>query len=604
MQWVIYGRAFDALIKSKNMRRGTLAILVAMSGWNAAAAAESVAHASDQTLASVASAVNSSVATSINLQSANASSGTSFSAVSSASSAAVVSAAGNPSNVPTQAETGASVSSIAQTAGDASLVQAISELSSSSAFTGSVADTLATESDPALPEGSVKILGQVIAPNTYRRLTWSSENLMAGFSEPTPVLVVNGATPGPTMCLVGAVHGDELNGIEMIRSVIFDIDPAKLTGTVIGVPVANIMGFRRNSRYLPDRRDWNRYFPGNTRGSTASRLAHSFFTRVITHCDALVDIHTGSFHRTNLPQLRADLGDESVAKLAQEFGDIAVLNSRGNPSSLRAAAVRQGIPAVTMEAGEPQHLQIEVVSAGVAAIKTLLAKRDMYGRAPKWGRAAPVYYRSAWLRANQSGILFSRVSLGKRVREGEVLGVVTDPITNARSNIVSPYHGRVLGMALDQVVLPGFAAYHIGVQTAEQILIEEGLLNEGAGELDDEDGDDAGVMLPAEPNSAPADADAAIIDVNQASPRSTTEKLITREAATAIAQAVHVADAPAVDSTPVNSELSKPHALDAAPVASEELDKTLADENVAEVAKDLVAPVAQDETTVTNPVPE
>lgn len=348
--------------------------------------------------------------------------------------------------------------------------------------------------------GEKFILDQKIPPNSYRRLTWSSENLAVGFSEATPVLVVNGATVGPTLCLVGAVHGDELNGIEMIRSVIFDIDPAKLTGTVVGVPVANIMGFRRNSRYLPDRRDWNRYFPGNTHGSTASRLAYSFFNDIIKHCDSLVDLHTGSFHRTNLPQLRADLGDENVAKLAQEFGDIAVLNSRGSPSSLRAAAVRAGIPAVTMEAGEPQHLQMEIVAAGVSAIKTLLAKKGMYGKPQKWGRVAPVYYRSTWVRANQSGILFSRVGLGKRVKEGEVLGTVTDPITNARTTIVSPFGGRILGMALDQVVLPGFAAYHIGIQTPESILIEESQNIENTNELDEEDGDDANVIPPATPN--------------------------------------------------------------------------------------------------------
>lgn len=367
-----------------------------------------------------------------------------------------------------------------------------------------------------LPTGEIEILGQKVPPGSYRRLTWSSDSLSAGFSEPTPVLVVNGANPGPTLCLVGAIHGDELNGVEMIRSVIFDIDPSKLKGAVVGVPVANIMGFRRNSRYLPDRRDWNRYFPGNTHGSTASRLAHSFFNSVIIHCDSLVDIHTGSFHRTNLPQLRADLSDGQVAKFAQSFGEIAVLNSRGNPSSLRAAALRAGIPAVTMEAGEPQHLQPDVVAAGVTAIKTLLAKNEMYGRAPKWGRVAPVYYRSSWIRANQSGILFSRVHLGKRVREGDILGTITDPITNARTNIISPFNGRVLGMALDQVVLPGFAAYHIGVQTAEQILIEESQIAEGISEIDEEDGDDAGVIAPAETSSSASSSSAASESVETA----------------------------------------------------------------------------------------
>src|SRR5690606_22972251 len=133
------------------------------------------------------------------------------------------------------------------------------------------------------------------------------------------------------------------------------------------------------------------------------------------------------------------------------------------------------------------RMQSDVVAEGTKAIETLLAKMEMYGRYNKWGRQAPVYYKSVWVRANQSGILFSRAALGKRIVKGEVLGTVTDPITNARSDVVSPYQGRILGMALDQVVLPGFAAYHIGIQTPEAILIEEGL---GA----DEDGDDAPVQ--------------------------------------------------------------------------------------------------------------
>ncbi len=327
------------------------------------------------------------------------------------------------------------------------------------------------------------ILGMQVPPNTSARLIWMPEGVASGLAEQTPVLVVNGKNPGKTLCLTAAVHGDELNGIEMIRRVMYRLDPDKLTGTVIGVPVVNLMGFRRNSRYLPDRRDLNRYFPGNTHGSSAARIAHSFFINIVRHCDALVDIHTGSFHRTNLTQLRADLANEQVAALAQSFGNISVLNSRGNTGSLRAAAVRAGIPSVTVEAGEPLRLQNDVVAEGTRAIETLMAKMEMYGRQSKWNRHAPVYYKSVWVRANQSGILLSRVPLGKRVTKGEVLGTVTDPITNASSDIVSPYQGRILGMALDQVVLPGFAAYHIGIQTPEALLIEES-------QLDDEDGDD------------------------------------------------------------------------------------------------------------------
>lgn len=404
----------------------------------------------------------------------------------------------------------ASTSSIMTVAENMDLRQVVKLSSSSSSLAGSEKklsapiDNVSDISEDRSFDLSLSkfLLGKEVMPNTATRLTWMPDVASGGFSEETPVLVINGAKPGMTLCLVAAVHGDELNGIEMIRRVMFGIDSNKLTGAVIGVPVANIMGFRRNSRYLPDRRDWNRYFPGNTHGSAASRLAHSFFTQIILQCDALIDIHTGSFHRTNLPQLRADLSNEAVATLAQSFASIAVLNSRGNPSSLRAAAVRAGIPTVTLEAGEPMAMQSDVVEAGTEAINGLLAKLGMFGKPRRWNRISPVYYKSTWVRANQSGILFSKATLGAKVSEGEVLGTVTDPITNQRSEIVSPFQGRILGMALDQVVMPGFAIYHIGIQTPEAILIEESQMQEGF-EEDDEDGDDAGAIeeVPTIPNN-------------------------------------------------------------------------------------------------------
>lgn len=418
----------------------------------------------------------------------SAESSSSMSASSASLSSSAV-AASSSSSLPADLTEQTSASSVADDTAAANASSVTSETMPSTA-TEAVPDAeVVPEEEPVIL--SKFILGVEVPPNTSTRLVWMPEEQLSGFAEQTPVLIVNGANPGETLCLTAAVHGDELNGIEMIRRVMYNLEPDKLSGTVIGVPVVNLMGFRRNSRYLPDRRDLNRYFPGNTKGSSASRIAHSFFSQVIRHCDALVDIHTGSFHRTNLTQLRADLSDEKVAALAQNFGTIAVLNSRGNYGSLRAAAVRFGVPSVTMEAGEPMRMQSEVVSEGVKAIQVMMTKTGMYGKASKWYKPAPVYYKSTWVRANQSGILFSQAPLGKRVMPGEVLGTVTDPITNARSEIVSPYRGRILGMALDQVVLPGFAAYHIGIQTPEAILIEEG-------QMEDEDGDDAEVEPVAE----------------------------------------------------------------------------------------------------------
>ena len=307
------------------------------------------------------------------------------------------------------------------------------------------------------------ILNNVVERGTTTRLSWSPDQSFQGIATPTPVLIAHGLKEGPKLCLTAAVHGDELNGIEIVRSVMYDIDPKELNGTVIAVPIVNLQGFRRGSRYLTDRRDLNRFFPGNPGGSSASRIAYSFFEQVITHCDLLVDLHTGSFFRTNLPQLRANTLDPQVVELTQAFDAIAVLHSEGAVGTLRRAAVDAGIPAVTLEAGGPMELNESYVAQGVKAINTLLDKMNMLDTISFWGTPQPTYYSSLWVRANQGGILFSDIKLGARVRKGSLLGTVTDPITNVRSLILSPVNGRILGMAVNQVVLPGFAAYHIGI---------------------------------------------------------------------------------------------------------------------------------------------
>ncbi len=329
----------------------------------------------------------------------------------------------------------------------------------------------AAKSAPTEPSAAVEqiaksliLLGTEVPTNMTTRLSWSPTHTFEGIAVPTPVLVVNGANPGPRLCLTAAVHGDELNGIEIVRRVLYRMDPQNLAGTVIGVPIVNLQGFRRGSRYLPDRRDLNRFFPGTDYGSSASRIANSLFNEIIVHCDALVDLHTGSFYRSNLPQLRADLTNPHVEELAHAFSSLVVLHSKPAQGTLRAAATNAGIVTVTLEAGEPMRLQEEEVSAGVEGVWSLLNSMGMYPNDFAGDEPQPVYYQSKWLRVNKGGILFSKVKLGSHVSQGDLLGTVTDPITNARLDIISPISGRVLGMALDQVVVPGFAAYRIGLE--------------------------------------------------------------------------------------------------------------------------------------------
>ncbi len=335
----------------------------------------------------------------------------------------------------------------------------------SAAGDGGTAATGASPPGEASMARDFHLLGERVAPGTFARLTWVPTETYTGNTMPSAVLVVHGTEPGPTLCLTAAVHGDELNGIETVRRVMHEVEPERLTGTVVGVPIVNLQGFHRNSRYLPDRRDLNRFFPGNATGSAASRIAYSLFHKVIRHCSALVDLHTGSFHRTNLPQLRADLNADTVVKLTEGFGSTVILHSRGATGTLRRAAVDAGIPAVTLEAGMPMQVQEEAVDHSVKGVFTLLDTMGMYDRRSLWGNPQPVYYQSRWVRADHGGILNGRVRLGRRVHKGDLLGTVTDPISNEQSVIVSPYRGRVIGMALDQFVMPGYATYHIGIES-------------------------------------------------------------------------------------------------------------------------------------------
>jgi predicted deacylase len=321
------------------------------------------------------------------------------------------------------------------------------------------------------PKTSLSLLGADIPRGVERQLSLYVSESFAGYSLRTPVLVSSGPQPGATLCLTAGIHGDELNGTEEVRRVFERLDLESFRGVLVGIPIVNLHGFRRTSRYLPDRRDLNRYFPGNEAGSSASRIAHAVFERIVRQCDFLVDLHTGSFHRTNLPQLRGDLTRPDVMALAQGFGATTVVHSFGRPGTLRRAATEAGIPAITYEAGEPMRLQDDEVERGVEGVQRLLAALGMVDTPPEPETSQRMYNRSRWVRVDDGGILLSRAELGQEVSSGDVLGTVTDPISNERTIVFSPYGGRLIGMALNQVVIPGFAAFHIGLEDGAPDLI-------------------------------------------------------------------------------------------------------------------------------------
>jgi uncharacterized protein len=334
--------------------------------------------------------------------------------------------------------------------------------------------------DPDINEfgaAPISLLGSVVAPGSRERLYWTTGQSFSGNVMETPVMVLHGIKPGPRLCLTAGVHGDELNGIEVVRRLAYRFEPEQLSGTVVAVPIVNLLGFSRGSRYLPDRRDLNRFFPGNPNGSSASRIADSFFSSVISLCDALVDVHTGSLDRANLPQVRGDLTNPQVVEFTRGFGATAVLHSPGASGMLRYAASARNIPAVTFEIGAPLRLQPEEIEHGVQAIDTLLNKMGMIEQRRRWREPQPVYYESRWVRVDHGGMLMSDIALGDRVHAGQRLGQVIDPVSNRSADVVAPEAGRVIGMALNQLVLPGFAAYHLGIAASEEQVVIDAFLD-------------------------------------------------------------------------------------------------------------------------------
>lgn len=317
--------------------------------------------------------------------------------------------------------------------------------------------------------GPLQLLGRDIPAGNVGKFAFIPDQSFEASYLNMPVFVARGFAAGPTLCLVAGIHGDELNGVEVARRAFADIDPRAIRGTVIALPAINAEGVRTGNRYLSDRRDLNRAFPGRRGGSIAALIAHAVFTRVLGHCDALIDLHTASNNRSNLPQIRADIDDPNVRALAVHFGLGIVIAGTGPEGSLRREATKAGIPAIIYEAGEPYRFQEDEIARGVEGIRNVMAFLDMTDDAELEIPAARIYQRSSWVRAapRQGGFFFPTVELGGLVSKGDRLGRVVDPLTDEAHEIVAPRDGEIIGMSVPQPVLSGYALIHLGWHEAE-----------------------------------------------------------------------------------------------------------------------------------------
>jgi predicted deacylase len=296
-------------------------------------------------------------------------------------------------------------------------------------------------------------------------------------SDPLHMLVhvIHGRHDGPVVFVSAAVHGDEINGVEIIRRLLHAPQIKRIAGTLILVPIVNLFGFYNRSRYLPDRRDLNRSFPGSEGGSMAGRLARVFMSEIVERADVGIDLHTAAVHRDNLPQIRADITDPLLQPLAKAFSTPVLLHSAAPSGSLRGSAAEQGISVMVYEAGEALRFDETSIRIGVRGVTNVLRQLAMLPAGKrKSSKPSAELRNSTWIRAPQSGILRSQAALGNLVRSGDALGIVADPSGSSEMTVESPFDGVVIGRTNLPLVFEGEAVFHIG-RTRQTSLLEHHL---------------------------------------------------------------------------------------------------------------------------------
>jgi hypothetical protein len=329
----------------------------------------------------------------------------------------------------------------------------------------------------------IEIGGTRVPPGTCMTINLPIGRLYTYDNLTMPVEVVNGRRAGPRLFVSAAIHGDELNGVEIIRRLLRHRALGRLRGTLIAVPVVNVHGLLHRSRYLPDRRDLNRSFPGSSRGSLAARIAGLFMREIVASCTHGIDLHTGAVHRENLPQIRANLDHPETLKLAEAFGVPVLLNADLRDGSLREAAMEAGIPMLLYEGGEALRFDEMSIRAGLRGVLRVMRALGMLPASRRKGHGiTPVVARSSsWVRAPESGVLRLQTRLGARVRKGDTLGVIAAPLVDRDCLVTAPFSGILIAHTHLPLVHEGEALFHLArfgsnAAVAEQVeVLQEAL---------------------------------------------------------------------------------------------------------------------------------
>jgi len=316
-----------------------------------------------------------------------------------------------------------------------------------------------------MADGPFTYQGGRVDPGESQNLRYSISETYLGDPIRVPVTILNGEYRGPTVFLSGAIHGDELNGIEVVRTVAQDWSHSNLHGTLVCLPVLNVPGFIAQQRYLPVYdRDLNRSFPGSKEGTSADRIAASLFSNFIEPCDYGLDFHTSTRGRTNMLHVRADMADPETSRLARAFGSNVVIDGPGPRGSLRGAAVEADVPTITVEMGQAHRFERSLIDRALDGVASVLAAYGCYPAEPVslpgW-RTIVEAEEKTWLRADAGGIVEMVSDRGELVREGEVVCTITNPFKTESVRVEAPFDGLLVGVLENPVVYPGNPLCHL-----------------------------------------------------------------------------------------------------------------------------------------------
>ncbi len=321
--------------------------------------------------------------------------------------------------------------------------------------------------------GAFTYSGGKVAPGESVTFRYRISETYLGDPIRIPVSIVNGAEPGPTLFMTAASHGEELNGIEVVREVALDWEHSNLHGTVILLPVLNVPAFLAQQRYLPIYdRDLNRSFPGDSEGTSAKRMAHTIFTNFIEPADLGLDFHTSTRGRTNMLHVRGDMAEEPVARLAHAFGSHVIIDSEGSEGTLRREATNVGAPTITVEMGEAHRFQRDLIDRALDGVASVFGEFEMHpDEAVQWPgwRTVITANGKTWIRAESGGLVEMHAEQGDIVEAGETIATISNPFKTERTTVESPWTGLLVGVLENPVVYPGNPLCHL-VELEEKTL--------------------------------------------------------------------------------------------------------------------------------------